>query len=412
MTRMAEDLFSKFSTVEHIDRAFWADPYPVFKRAREESPVYYSETFDAWFLTRYADVTAALRDPRLSSRRAGFKFQGLPEDLREAMKPFERSMGQWMIFNDPPEHTRLRDPVNKAFSTRAVEALRPSVQRIVNELCDAVEGRGEMDVMHDFASPLPGIVVADMLGVTGEDRHRFERWSDDIALFAGASQATRELAEPALRSWREMTACVKEVADARRKSPRDDLLTALLAPDGKGAVLTEEELLSTCVVLLAAGHGATQDTVCNGLLTLLRHPDAKQAVLDDPTLLGTTGMDELVRYESALQLASRIALEDLTISGVPIKKGQRVMGLLGAANRDPAQFQDPDRLDLRRAENRHLAFGYGAHFCIGGPLGKLEGEIAIQTLLRRFPKMRVTTDRLDWKTSVSFRGVRSLPVTF
>jgi hypothetical protein len=411
-SRGKEDLFQKYSTVETIDRAFWANPYPLLDRARSESPVYYSETFDAWFLTRYADIDKALRDPRLSSKRASFKFAGLAPDLREEMRPFERSMGQWMIFSDAPDHGRLRGFCMRIFQPKFVASLRPSVERVVDELLDGVAGRGEMDVMRDVASPLPGIVVADLLGVTGPDRRKFEKWSDDIATFAGASESKRELAEAALRSWREMTACVREVLEERRRRPQDDFLTSLLAVTTSGDRLTEEELLSTCVVLLAAGHGATQDTVCNGLFSLLGDPRALAQVRRDPGLLDGTGMDELLRYESALQLASRVALEDLTIDGHAIRKGQRVMSMLGAANRDPEHFDRPHELDLHRKENRHMAFGSGPHFCIGGPLGRLEGIVAINSILRRLPSLGLATSKLEWKTSLSFRGVRALPVTF
>jgi cytochrome P450 len=411
-SRGKEDLFQSYSIVDFIDREFWADPYPLLARARAEGPVYYSETFDAWFLTRYADIDAALRDDRLSSRRASFKFAGLPPDMRDKMRPFERSMGQWMIFNDPPDHTRLRSFSSKLFSPRFIASLRPSITRVVNELLDEIAGKGEADLMRDLGSPLPGIVVADMLGVTGSDRRKFEQWSDDIAAFAGASEAKRELAEAGLRSWRDMTACVKEVVEARRRHPEDDFLTSLLAVTSTGDQLTEEELLSSCIVLLAAGHGATQDTVCNSILTLLRNPEALAQVRADPGLLDATGMDELLRFESALQLASRVALDDLVIGGQQIRKGQRVMSMLGAANRDPEQFPEPDKLDLHRKVNRHTAFGVGAHYCIGGPLGRLEGIVTVNAVLARFPKLQLATDKLEWKTSISFRGVRSLPVRF
>jgi hypothetical protein len=412
VSRGKEDLFQKYSIVDFIDREFWADPYPLLTRARTESPVYYSETFDAWFLTRYADIDTALRDDRLSSRRASFKFAGLPPDMRDKMRPFERSMGQWMIFNDPPDHTRLRSFSSKLFSPKFIASLRPSITRVVNELLDGIAGNGEADLMRDLGSPLPGIVVADMLGVTGADRRKFEKWSDDIAAFAGASEAKRELADAGLRSWRDMTACVKEVVEARRRHPEDDFLTSLLAVTSTGDQLTEEELLSSCIVLLAAGHGATQDTVCNSILTLLRNPEALAQVRADPDLLDTTGIDELLRFESALQLASRVALDDLVIGGQQIRKGQRVMSMLGAANRDPEQFPEPDTLDLHRKVNRHTAFGVGAHYCIGGPLGRLEGIVTVNAVLARFPKLQLATDKLEWKTSISFRGVRALPVRF
>jgi len=249
-----------------------------------------------------------------------------------------------------------------------------------------------------------------MLGVTGPDRHKFERWSDDIAMFAGASEARRELADAALHSWLAMTSSIREVIEDRRKHPRDDFLTSLIGISETGERLSEDELLATCVVLLAAGHGATQDTVCNGMLTLLRHPLAFAEVLADSELLDRTGMDELLRYESALQLASRVALQDVAIDGHLVRAGQRIMCMLGAANRDPEHFEDPNRLNLHRSNNRHMAFGVGSHYCIGGPLGRLEGIVTLNTLIKRFPQMRLANDVFEWKTNISFRGVRALTV--
>ena len=405
------DLFAWMAPSAPVDRALWANPYPLFHRARNEDPVHYSPSFDAWFLSRYEDVISAARDSRLSSRRASFKFEGLPPAEREAAKPFERSMHRWMMFSDAPEHPRLRSLFAKAFSPRIVEGMRPVIRRVVDELIDRRAADGRMDLMRDLASPLPSIVVAELLGVRSEDRSAFERWSDDIALFAGAGHATLERSRRAIESWRAMNACIREIVGRRRARPEDDFLSAMLVPDDRGDVLSEDELLAMCVHLLAAGHGATQDMVCNSALLLMQNPELMRAIKENPeTIPGA--LEEFLRYESPLQVLTRVVRTDMTIGGRTIREGQRVIMMLGAANRDPEAFPAPDTLDIRRQDNRHLAYGFGFHYCIGAPLARVEGQVVLEAFAQRLSDMALASRDIAWKTTMSFRGVESLPITF
>jgi hypothetical protein len=408
---MSTDLFAWMSPSAPIERALWAHPYPLFHRARNEDPVHYSASFDAWFLTRYEDVLTAARDSRLSSRRASFKFEGLPSAEREAAEPFESSMHRWMMFSDPPAHPRLRSLFARAFSPRIVEGMRPVIRRVVDELIDRRAPHGSMDLMRDLASPLPSVVVAELLGVRSEDRSAFERWSDDIALFAGAGHATLERSRRAIESWSAMNACICEIVARRRARPEDDFLSAMLVPDDRGDVLSEDELLAMCVHLLAAGHGATQDMVCNSALLLMRHPKVMRTIQETPEAI-PGALEELLRYESPLQVLTRVVRADLTIGGRAIREGQRVIMMLGAANRDPAVFPRPDLLDIGRQDNRHLAYGFGIHYCIGAPLARVEGQVILEAFARRLPDMKLASPDIAWKTTMSFRGVESLPVTF
>lgn len=380
-----------------------ADPYPLYHQLRSSDPVHWDPSLGSWVLTRYADVASALQDARLSAQRVA--WTGEPHE------PLSRALSKQMLFLDPPDHTRLRRLVHKSFTPRMVESMRPRIEQRVNELLDAAQNAGRMDVIHDLASPLPITVIAEMLGVPVEERRQLKNWSNDFAALIGTLSLTEDRVLQARQSTMMMTDYLSEVVRERRQSPRDDLLSALIAAEEQGDALSAEELVLNSVLLLVAGHETTTNLIGNGLLALLRHPEERRRLLEEPALIGSA-VEELLRYDSPVQFTDRIARESLEIGGQRIEPGQTVTMVLAAANRDPAQFPEPDRLDLGRRENRHVAFGHGIHFCLGAALARLEGQIGIQTLLSRFPGLRLGSRTLHWRANQVVRGLQSLPVLF
>jgi cytochrome P450 len=366
-------------------------------------------------LTRYEDVTAVLRDyDRFTNvGRIAMFLDQLPEGVRAEIRPLYENFTVGMPNNDPPEHTRIRGLVSKAFTPRVVDGMRPRVQAIVDDLLGAVERAGEMDAVCDFAYPLPVIVIAETLGVPSEDRDQFKKWSDDIVAFHGTGRPNVDTVKRSLQGLLEAKAWLSGLIAECRQYPKGDLLSGLVAVEERGDMLNETELLSTCITLIAAGHETTTGLIGNGLLALLLHPDQMQKLRDDPTLI-TTAVKEFLRYDTSFQRAWRLTAEDAEIGGKLIPKGQTVSLMLGAANRDPARFSDPDRLDITRTPNRHVAFGQSVHACLGAPLARREGEIACTTLLRRFPKLRLaeSTGTIAWQPNNTFHNLKSLSGTF
>lgn len=391
---------------------FLANPYPFYHQLRAEAPVYWSERLQAWILTRYTEVMTALHDPRLNSgERITAILSQLPETVRVEMQPLAEHMTQWVAFTDPPDHTRLRTLVGKAFTPRTIEKLRPQVQVLVDELLDVVQEAGHMDVIRDFAFPLPATVIAQMLGIPREDHDRFRQWSNDIAYFISAGGINIEVARKAQQSVLELADYFQGIVAQRRHRPQDDLISALVAVEEQGDKLSETELFSMFVQLFFAGHETTMGLIGNGLLALLRHPDQRHKLQDQPSLIASA-VEEFLRYDTSIQRQARVASEDIEIDGHLIRKGQYILLFIAAANRDPAQFPEPDRLDITRQENRHLSFGYGIHFCIGAPLARLEAQIALDTLLRRMPKLQLAGETLAWEPLLALRKLKALPVTF
>ena len=393
-----------------MDPAARVDPYPAYARMRREAPVYFSEGHDAWLLTRHDDVLAAFRDPRLSANRAGAFAKRLPPATLELVRPLVQNLASWALLIDPPDHTRVRALLNKAFTPRLIEGLRPRIEALVERLLDAAEaaGTGRMDAIADLATPLPVIVIGDMLGVPREDAHRLKEWSDAIAAFMGG-RPSLSVAAPAVRSIVEMEHYFRAAIAERRRAPTSDLLSSMIEAEEQGTILSEQELLSTCVMVLFGGHETTTNLIGNGLLALLDHPAEWSALRASPALV-EGAVEELLRYDSPVQRMGRIALEDLEIRGVTLRKGDRLFLMLGAANRDPAVFADPDRLDLHRAHVRHLSFGMGAHYCVGAALGRLEAQLALSALARRFPRVARAEGELTWIDNATVRGVKSIPL--
>ena len=390
--------------VDLLDPAVLSDPYPLFHRLRTEDPVHWEADLEFWALTRYADALYALREDSL-----------LSSAIHDSPRPggVGLSSARWFVFLDPPRHTRLRALVHSAFTPQVVEGLRARIQAIVDELLDRAAEAGRLDLIADLGFPLPAIVIAELLGVPAEDRAQFRAWSADLAAAGGLVRMAADGAERLSRAragGAALNAYFRDIIRERRRAPRDDLVSRLTGVQSAEGTLSEEELVDTCALLLFAGHETTTNLIGNGMLALLRHPDELSRLRADPSLIGPA-VEELLRYDSPVQLRVRVARETVEIGGRRIAKGQRVLILVGAANRDPARFPDPDRLDIARPDNRHLAFGHGIHFCTGAPLARLEGAIAIRRLLRRFPRLELTTDQLAWRETLTLRALNALPVS-
>ena len=387
------------------------DPYPVYEALRAVGPVCRDAAWGSWMVTGHAEVSEALRDPRFSARRLGLDLSWLPESQREAVAPVLQAITRQVLFLDPPDHTRLRALTTRAFTPRVVERMRENIQAIVDDLLDRVQDTGQIEVIADLAAPFPAVVIAELLGVPQEDRDRFRRWSDDFVVFLDGTGLDAEAMGRVMISLGEFLAYFQALVRRRRNSPRDDLLQALIEAEERGDTLSEEELLTNCMLLLAAGHETTTNLIGNGLLALLRHPEQLEALRDDPALV-PSAVNELLRYDPPVQLTARRAMEDVALGGQLIHAGEPVNVILAAANPDPSQFADPGQLDIRRRENRHLSFGHGIHFCPGAALARLEGQIALTTVLRRLPNLALATDGLRWSESVTFRALEALPLRF
>lgn len=388
-----------------------SNPYPTYHRMRTEAPIYWSEALNGWYVFRYRDVMAGLRDSRLSSSQLEPLRQSLPEADQEQTKLLFDSLARWALLMDPPDHTRLRKLIGAAFVPRMVARMEPRIDSLIDELLDDVQSRGEMDVVRDFAYPLPTAVIAEMLGVPVADRHLFKRWSVAIVRFFGAKEMNLALMLETQQSIVEMNDYFRDMLRERRTAPRDDLLGALLAAREDQDKLSEDELLPTCAMLLFGGHETTTALITNGVLSLLRHPDQLARLRDDPSL-AASAVEEILRYESPVQRLSRAALVDFEWDGQRIEKGQRVCLMMGAAGRDPDVFPDPDRLDIARQGPHHLGFGHGIHFCVGAALSRLEARLAFAALLRRLPGLRLATETVEWRDTLLLRTMMALPVAF
>jgi hypothetical protein len=389
-----------------MDSEFLADPYPTYHRLRTEDPVHQSP-LGFWVLTRYEDVAAVLRDARfIKEPLAALVAARFGSEV-------PRGVGLSMLDRDPPDHTRLRSLVSKAFTPRVVEGLRPRIQQIVDGLVARAEAAGSMDLIEEFAYPIPVNVICEMMGVPVEDHERFKGWSLDIArgLDSIWLPPDSEIPRRSAAARHAISDYFRELIAQRRASPRGDLLSALIAAEEAGDKLNEEELLATCILILIAGHETTVNLIGNGVLALLRNPEELRRLRATQGLI-TTAVEELLRYDGPVQRTARVASDDASIGGRTIRKGEMVMPFIGAADRDPAQFPEPDRLDLGRADNRHIAFGWGIHFCLGAPLARVEGQIAINTLVRRLPRLALVTDTVEYRQSLTLRGLKALPVKF
>jgi cytochrome P450 len=387
-----------------LDVAYQEDPYPVLARLRELEPVHHDRVLNRYVLTRAADVEALLWDRSLSvdPRKAA------PGTFEANFVFAERDRQPSMLFSDPPYHTRLRKLVSKAFTAKSVEEMRPHIQGITDALLDAIDASGEVDLMKTFAEPLPTIVIAEMLGVDTEDRDDFKRWSDTgvMAFNPLLSPEEREMVNAASEA---LNAYLLAAIAERRKSPREDLITSLIQAEEGGEQLTEEEIVTMCSLLLAAGNVTTTDLIGNGVHALLRHPEELRKLADDPSLI-KNAVEEILRYDGPVTQSGRTPLEPIEFGGVEIAAGQSITPSLAAANHDPAVHKDPERFDITRTDTEHHSFGGGVHYCLGAPLARAEAQIAIGTLIRRFPGMRSGDTPVEWRRVPGFRGLSRLPV--
>ncbi len=397
------------------DPSFFADPYPAYARLREEAPVCWSEAWGGWVLTRYADVVAAFQDVRRfsSAGRIAYLLESLPPEERSRFDDVQAHYRAGVAHVDPPDHTRLRALLTPFFTPRRLAALVPRIEQVTARLLAGLEGQPTADLIAGLAYPLPAAVVLELIGAPEADRDLFRNWALGVnALFAAGGRTAAAAVAQAQASLAEMRAYIAELAAARRRAPREDVVSVLAARCAAGD-LTEAELVSTCVTLFVAGHETTTNLIGNGMVALLRRPAVLQELrrgLTTPELL-KSAVEELLRFDTPVQRGWRIAAEDVEVGGRLVRRGQLVLPMLGAANRDPAHFPDPDRLDLARRENRHLGFGYGIHFCLGAPLARLEVPAALAGLLARFPRITLDESRpLPWRRDVALRGVEALPV--
>ena len=387
--------------------SYLADPYPAYAALRAGEPVHYSAAIQAWVLTAYDDCERVLRDEDTFSSSSDTASGPLASMLQQRRREFPLGETPTVLNSDPPVHTRLRALLNRAFTPRAIEGLRPHIEEIAASLlADADGAGGRFDAVAGFSQPLPIIVIAELLGVPPEDRDRFKEWSTAIAGLTNVINAPGEV-EAARAAAVELIAYMDDVVASRRAAPGADIMTALVQAEEDGERLSHDELLAFSILLLLAGHETTTNLIGNGLLALAAHPAAAARLRAEPVLL-PSAVEEFLRYDSGVQSVVRFARRPAEVGGRTIEAGAALLVLLGAANRDPAHFPDPDALDIARTPNRHLSFGRGIHFCLGAPLARLEGEVAFAALLARFPQPRVASGGVERAGTMALRGVSRL----
>jgi pimeloyl-[acyl-carrier protein] synthase len=383
---------------------FHTNPYPLYDRLRTEDPVHLS-SLGIWMVSRYADVVQALRDPRLSSQQSHISRYSRQQGN---LSPVADLSSKCLFFRDPPDHTRLRRLVSKAFNPRVIEEIKTRIAEFVKEILDGLEGADAIDLIADFSRPLPVRTISELLGIPETDREQLKQWSHWLGQIFDPMKSSNLSAEvnQAVLEFRDY---LIDLIAKRRQHPQDDLISALIQARDEQDKLTEDELLVTCMLLFASGEETTVNLIGNGMFSLLRHPDQLAKLQQQPALI-PSAVEELLRYESPLQICGRTAIANLEIAGKTIRKGVPVFLLVGSANRDPDQFPDPNRLDITRLENRHLAFGDGIHHCLGSGLARIQGHIAINALIQRFPHLQLQTDTPQWRENIFLRGLQSLPV--
>lgn len=396
------------SLYQLLDPEVLANPYPLYERLRTEAPVHWDPYLHAWVVTRYADVVTVLH--HFSANRTPTPEQFAAIGLSQ-LAPLAQVMVKQMLFMDAPDHTRLRGLASTAFTPARVEALRSHIKEILDSLLAPLLRAGRMDVIADLAAPLPAIVTAEMMGVPISDASQLKDWSADFAEVLGNFQHNPDRAARTLKCVEEMTCYFREAVAKERSDPGEGLINALLTAEVDGDRLTEEEVIANCIVTMVGGQETTTNLIGNGVLTLLRHPDQMERLRNDLTLV-PAAVEELLRYESPSQHTARICREDTELGGKLIRKGQAVIAVMGAGNRDPERFPDPNRLDLGRTDNRHLAFGWASHFCFGAPLARIEGQLTFEAIVRRTANLTIEPGPLVWRDNLGLRGLTSLAVTF
>lgn len=382
---------------------FLKDPYPFYSELRSTNPIYWVNSFryPGWYITGYEETMEILRDTRFENRIP------LPQESKKYahLKDLQNGM---MLFKNKTDHKRLRFIISKEFSVRKMENYRPLITETVNELLDQVENKQKMDIVSDYAFPLASLIIAKIIGVPKEERYQFRKWAKTLIQTTDLARSRRTLLTGNYTTV-EMIDYFKELIKKRKLKPKDDLISRLLTNEDDE--ITDDEILSTCVLLVVAGHETTVNLISNAVLALLNQPDQLIKLKQDPSLI-KMAVAEFLRYESPTQMTARIASEDIEINQTTISKGEQVYLFLGAANRDPKQFKDAHLLDITRKSNPHLAFGHGSHFCIGALLAQIEAEVAINTLLHRLPNLKLATSNVNWRELVGFRTLKELPISF
>jgi pimeloyl-[acyl-carrier protein] synthase len=396
------------SMTQLLDPEILANPYPMYRELREKDPVHWDPYLHAWVVTRYEDVVRVLRD--CSAARVPS-----PESLSsmglENLSPIAKVMVQQMLFMDPPAHTRVRGLASQAFAPHRVAALREHVRDIVRNLLDAAAPRGRMDIISDLAEPMPYTITAELIGVPVQDASQLKEWSQDFARLLGNFQHDAEEARTIGRSVEEMTKYFRAAIEATRKRPREGLIHSFITASMDGDRFTDDEIVANVIVTMVGGQETTTNLIGNGVLTLLRHPVDYERLRCDLSLI-PGAVEEMLRYEPPSQHTARLAPEDVPLGGMLIRKRQAVIALLAAANRDPDRFPEPDRFEIARRDNRHLSFGWAAHFCFGATLARIEAQVAFEELLRRCSHWSLESSALTWRENLGLRGLTSLPIRF
>lgn len=407
-----------------IDKAFLSDPYPFYRTLRASGPLHWSQEFcgGAWLLTDYADVASVLRDPRFSVRRAGGWANSSDPQATQELRAFKRIFARSLLFLDAPQHTRLRQVMNAGFKPAVLQVLAPRIQTLVDHLLDQIitdatvkqpasAGMATFDFMQSFARPLPALVIAAMLGIDTADRGEFIIWSDQIADFIGSPTPTLDIARRAQNGLMAMSDYFRGLLLQRRIDLGDDLISQLIRAEATGGIITTKELLAQCCTLLFAGHETTRNLLGNGMLALLQHPQQWQLLQQTPSLW-PSALKELLRFDSPVQYTGRRLKVDVEMHGKVMKKGDLVLPLIGAANRDPAKYSQPEQLDITRNQGPHLSFGHGPHVCIGATLTYLEADIALRSVMQRLPQLQLGSALQSWGHNAVYRSLHQLPLRF
>lgn len=386
-----------------------ADPYPYFATMLEHDPVHWNAKYRAWFLHRHEDVQWALRHPAFSSDRVRPVYERhLSPEQRHQRQPSFDVLQHWMVFLDPPEHTRLRKLVMPAFSPKAVARLQPRVEQVVRETLATLGDRDRFDFVRDFAYPIPAIVIAEMLGVPACDRDRFKMWSDDILTLVFGAEGDAGRRDRAQRGLVELTDYLRALITEIRRAPRDDLISGLVTVHEVDPPLSDQEIISTCALLVFGGHETTTNLLANGVRQLLLHPDQWRLLRDEPNRIGTA-VEELLRYDGPSRLEARMLVEDVELRGKTLRAGQSVFLVQSAANRDPDVFEHPHGLDITRQKNPHVGFGFGVHHCLGNFLARLEAKVTIPAVIAQLPDLALDGAE-EWHPTMMSRGMKSMPV--
>jgi cytochrome P450 len=385
------------------------NPFPVYSQLQDDDPVHWSESLRSWVLTRYDDVRQVAMSDVMSPDRLRPFYAQLKGERREILAEVMRYLSLWMVFRDPPEHTRLRRLVGTAFTPRSIEALADPVGRVVDQLLDALPRNQSVDWAQQVAMPLPAYVILDLLGIPHQSYADLKAWSDELRAFVGSSRADPDRYNRARHGATQLAGFFREVIAARRAAPGEDFVSRMITARDEQGSLSEDELVATCMLVLFAGHETTTHLLSNSANALLDHPDQLQRLRDNPALINPA-VEEFLRYDGPSNAITRVVSADHEIGGKLLRSGDRVFAMVNAANRDPRRFDNPQGLDIARQNNRHLTFGFGLHFCLGAPLARLEAQLCFAGLIRRFGKIERAAGETEWIDSLAMRGLSRLPV--